>query len=512
MSAASKTSPLPRATAVRGADWATQGVRARAQKRVDWAMVYERLTPQERLEADALLAMEEMPRLDDYIIQISPHLPPPPHVRLFTEIIEDCRRRRRKVAISWPPRHAKTTTVMHGFAWWLKHSPADTCAYFSYSDQQGRSKSRQIRNLCIEAKVEMMAGSRDMSEWRTEAGGGLLAGGVGGRLTGMGVSGLFVIDDPYKNRQDVESATKRETIWEWFNEVAMTRLEGASVVVIHTRWHPDDLIARLDPMPGWEYINLPAIAEDENDPIDRAVGDALWPELFPLEELERIRVQIGDWSFAALYQGRPQPRGSNVFKDPARYNYPQSNAEWIDLLRGKYLIIGVDPAASESTHADYSVAVALAADRLGPDATCWVLDVVRGQWTIPDFVSKHLSPMQAKWRSRLAVEAAGGFKAVPQMLKAINPNLMIVEIFPSSDKFQRAQPVAAAWNDGRVLVPGGITAPAWVEPFIREVTVFTGIKDPNDDQVDGLAHAFNTITNSKPLPPRGVRRSVGSFG
>jgi len=55
----------------------------------------------------------------------------------------------------------------------------------------------------------------------------------------------MVVDDPYKNREEADSEIIREKIWETFNEVVFTRLEGGSVIVCHTRWHEDDLIARL---------------------------------------------------------------------------------------------------------------------------------------------------------------------------------------------------------------------------------------------------------------------------
>ena len=81
---------------------------------------------------------------------------------------------------------------------------------------------------------------------------------------------------------------------------------------------------------------------------------------------------------------------------------------------------------------------------------------------------------------------------------------------PRGDKFVRAQPVAAAWVAGKVLVPAGLDdrdldpdeaekkrpgqdAPEWVEPFLSEVASFTGVKDKHDDQVDALAAAYDEL-------------------
>jgi len=474
--------------------------------------ILNKMSPEDRAKALALMR-RRVPDQEfiDFIPAVSPHLPPPLHIRpIVNEVTVGARTGHKRVCIDMPPRHAKTTTLLHGFAWWLRYFPADTCGYFTYGERQARSKSRIAFRLALEAGVELDPSTKDMSEWRTVEGGGLLAGGAGGALTGQGIQGLFVIDDPYKNRQEADSIVIRERIWEWFNEVVMTRLEGASVIVVHTRWHQDDLIGRLREMDEWEHISLPALAE-KNDVLGRNLNEPLWPERFPAEQLEGTRKQIGDWSFAALYQGRPLPRGSNVFGEPQRFVLPQTPVEWREFLQGKVLIIGVDPAASERTHADYSVATVLAADGVGPTCNSWVLKVVRGQWAIPALVAR-LVQLQQQWRARLAVEAVSGFKAVPQMLKHVNPNLSILEIKPTTDKFQRAQGCAAAWNDGRVFVPAGPGCEDWVDPFLAELTSFTGVKDAHDDQVDSLCHAWNTLAEQKPRRPRRSRRSVGAFG
>jgi predicted phage terminase large subunit-like protein len=468
------------------------------------------MSPQDRERAQTLLRnIVGVQPFEQFIAEHFPHQHMPPHAAIIRDILQRARTKRLKVALSMPPRHTKTTMLLRGVAWWLKHSPADTCGYYSYSDTQGRSKSRLAREWSQLCGVELSPESQDMSEWRTIQGGGMLAGGAGGALTGHGISGIMIVDDPFKNRSEADSALIRDRIWEWFNEVVMTRLEGGSVIVVHTRWHPDDLISRLAKDDTWEVINLAAIAE-ENDPLGRPIGQALWPERFPVEELDAIRKQIGDWSFAALYAGRPQPRGSNVFHEPARCDLPgfDDRVAWRGFLEGKTLVIGVDPAASERTHADYSVAIVLAVDSLQPDKRGWILDVVRGQWTVPALVER-LRELQRTWSAPLIVEAVGGFKAVPQMLKHIDPSLRIVEVRPTVDKFQRAQGVAAAWNEGRVMVP---INRHWTDALLSEIVSFTGVKDAHDDQVDALAHCWNALAQSRPQRTTHHRPAHGPFG
>jgi len=423
--------------------------------------------------------------LGDFIARMSPHHPPPRHYAPVLAKLEEARRRPVKVCLSVPPRHGKTTLLQHAIPWWLTKFPADTCAYASYSDRQAWSKSRVTRELAERSGVRLSADAANLAEWRTTAGGGLLSGGAGSGLTGQGVSGLMVVDDPFKNMEEAQSQIIRDKIGEWFDAVVNTRDEGMSTIVTHTRWHEDDLIGRLASDADFTTINLPALAE-ENDPLGRAFGEPLWPERglpsFTKEGLERRR-ERNPFVFAALYQGRPRPRGAKVFGEPHYYDPATLD------LTGCRIILAADPAASTKTSADYSSVVVLAVKGHGEDQVAYVLYVYRAQVPIPQFANDLLGLQQKYGNTVINVEAVGGFKAIPQMLKAIRPTLRINEITPVGDKFMRAQAVSGAWNMGRVLVPSN--APGWLIAFLEEVAAFSGVNDPHDDQVDALAHAWN---------------------
>ncbi|MFH0902125.1 MAG: terminase family protein [Pseudomonadota bacterium] len=438
------------------------------------------------LELEALLqrqnAVESLP---DFISRMFPTQPAPAHAAPILDVFEQARRKPQRVCISMPPRHTKTTIILRGFAWWLHNTPADTCAYVSYSDRQARSKSRLARSWAGQAGLRLAPDSHNMAEWRTLQGGGLLSCGAGGGITGQGVSGIFVVDDPYKNRQEADSIVIRERIEQWFNEVVFTRLEGASVIVVHTRWHENDLIGTLAEQ-GWRIINLPAIAEDD-DPLGRVPGEALWPAKFDLDTLHSIRKQINDWSFAALYQGRPRPRGASVFGQASYYDPEKFDA------RGCRIVIGCDPAATAKTQADHSVAVVLAMRGHGDKAIGYVLDMWRGQVEIPALVGHLRSLSDRWWHAPVVVEAMGGFKAVPQILRQLDSRLQVREAKVTESKFLRAQAVAAAWNGGRLLVP---TKAPWLKTMLSELQRFTGVSDAEDDIVDALAHAYNALSTS----------------
>jgi predicted phage terminase large subunit-like protein len=309
------------------------------------------------------------------------------------------------------------------------------------------------------------------------AGGGLLAGGVGGQWTGHGID-VFVIDDPLKSRAEAESALVRERTWDWFTGVAYTRLEpGASVVVVQARWHPDDLAGRLIDQ-GWQEIRLPAIGED---------GAALWPERWPVAELEKIKAQVGEYDWASLYQGTPRPRGGSVFHD-AHYYDPAALPQV-----GYREAVGVDLAYTARTHADYSVAVL---GRAVGDAL-YVTDVIRHQVAAPSFAAA-LAQLGNGHRPRMLALISGTEKGTVDFLAREPYRLPIVGEPATGDKFARAQRAAARWNAGNVLLPAG--AP-WLEPFLAVVLGFTGVNDAHDDDVDALA----ALERALYVPAREIR-------
>lgn len=461
------------------------------------------------LARHAVERIYSLPPIVEWCGALIPNEFPPPHTIPILKSIRRAVVKQQKILVEMPPGHAKTTTMQKALAWWIKHFPADTCAYFTYNDRKGQSKSRYVRELVRRAGVQIDPRVDGKGEWRTLEGGGLIAGGVGGGLTGERVKGLFVLDDPYKNRKDAESVVKREDIWDWTMDVALTRLfQGATPVIMHTRWHPSDVIGELRKRPEWRVISLPAICEVEGDIMGRAMGQPLWPEMFSLAELEAVRRDIGEWSWASLYQQRPAPRDSNLFGQPSFH----SRLDPLEGGAGWRMFIACDPAITEDTKADYSVAVAIAARMDGDHLIGRVVDVIRGQWESPELVRRLEMFSQKHYGAAIGVEAVGGFKAVPQTLRALNPRLRVVDINPRGDKYVRAQLAGAAWNQGRLTLPEGVP---WLKALIDECSVFTGNDDPEDDQVDALSHAWNMAVAAFQQVPSGsgkrARPDVGRW-
>lgn len=467
----------------------------------DWVKL---LPPHEQVEfyraANQLVGGET---INEFVNRVAPHEPPPRHLQPILDVIQYARLKPIRVVFDMGPGHAKTTALLRSVAWWLspENSPGDLCAYITYSDGQARSKSRICKETLEAAGSGLHPDVNAAGFWLTPQGGGLIAAGSRGAITGKRVPGLAIYDDPYKEMSEARSQAINGAVIERFKAVAFTRLQGGSIIVLHTRWHMDDLIGYIDKNLKWDKISIPSVCDVVPDILGRKIGEVAWPQKYPYEicsdkdicghdgHLAEIKATLGDHIFNAMYQGKPRPEGTQVFKEPARYSLKEFS--W----QNKRGCIVIDPAATAKTSADYSVLLTLATEGYGINTKLWIVDCVRKQIEIPALV-KEASALQKKYRLMIACEAIGGFKAVPQSLRAIDPTLRVLDLDTAGkDKYTRAQPFAAAWNDDRVFVP--MDAP-WAETLIDEFQRFTGNNDTHDDQVDAGAHGWNILYRGAP--------------
>jgi predicted phage terminase large subunit-like protein len=329
-----------------------------------------------------------------------------------------------------------------------------------------------------------------VDDWETTAGGGVRAVGVGAGVTGYGAD-LILIDDPIRSREDAESDLFRERLIEWFHDDLWTRQEpGAAIIQIATRWHEADLAGHLlaEMAAGgerWEYLNLPALAE-ENDPLGREPGDALCPERYPVEELEAARCVLGSYSFAALYQGRPSPREGGFFK---RAWFEIVNAGPVVAERVRYW----DKAATDGA-GDYTAGVLMAKTA---DGVFFVEDVVKGQWSPGQREAVILQTAErdrtVRGRVRIYVEqepGSGGKESALASVRSLAGFDIHAETVTGS-KEVRAEPFAAQAEAGNVKLVAG----PWTGPFLAELVSFpTGA---HDDQIDAASGAFNKLTEKR---------------
>lgn len=454
--------------------------------------------------------------LEDFIRDVNPRFPPPPHLKQLTDLFDEARVRPVFAVVMMPPRHRKTTTCDNAIAQLLRDEPTLSHGFFTYSDRKARTESRRIRAIAQAAGVRVDPTRRALNEWGVlyedstgalRQGGSVWAAGWNGGGTGVGITGILLVDDILKGRKQANSPQLRDDHWDWFCEVALSRLEpGASVIIVMTRWHEDDLIGRLTTkwketvgdlklkegvnIPEWRTVRLAAVCDDTNDGTDRQLGEPLWPSQYGLDYLE-LRRRLNPDAFDGLYQQSPRTPGSQMFKTPVRYRTE-------DLMRlgaeGFRCVIAVDPAASDSDEACHWAAELLWARGWGADIEVFVVDEWYEQ-TDPITGAEKIDEMQRLWGAPVVVEGGTVGKAVIAMLKRLQPDLEVVEVIPDKDKRTRAAPCAALWNRGKLRIP--IDAP-WAQKLIVNAKNFRGKSSAQADQVDALAHGVNWLLDTPP--------------
>ena len=142
-----------------------------------------------------------------------------------------------RLAIFMPPGSAKSTYASALFPpWYLAQNPAKSVIAASHTAELAERWGRRVRNLVSEHAPRLgyaiAADNQSAGRWATSADGEYYAAGVGGSITGRRAD-LVVIDDPVRSREDAESETVREKVWDWYRADLITRLKpGASVVLV----------------------------------------------------------------------------------------------------------------------------------------------------------------------------------------------------------------------------------------------------------------------------------------
>lgn len=405
-----------------------------------------------------------------------------------------------RLAVSIPPQEGKTTLAVLNFIVWVLHQSPDLPVVLgTYNQSLANRGGRLIRNT-IEAhpelgiRIALDNGARH--EWSIAGhDGGLVAAGRGVGISGR-PAGLIVVDDPFKEGE-AQSETIRDDAWDWWAEGLSARLApGASVVVIHTRWHADDMIGRLlerDAHAGWTYLNIPAQCEDPvADPLGRRqVGEFMVSARGRSQrQWESRKLTAGSRVWNALYQGHPSPAEGGIFKREwwQQYDTPQ----WLIRDDGSYwatgfdeVLISADLTFKGTDHSDY-VAIGVWARRR---AEAWLLDQICDRW---DFVTtlKRFEALCAKWPQatlKLVEDKANGPALISMLGKRI-PG--IVPVTPEGGKEVRANAWAPLVEAGNVWIPSSRLAP-WASDYIEQHAAFPNAA--HDDMVDQSSQAVDRL-------------------
>jgi predicted phage terminase large subunit-like protein len=257
------------------------------------------------------------------------------HKLYYQKLTEFANGKIKKLMVFMPPQHGKSEGSTRRLpAYVLGKDPNKKIAIVSYNAPKARKFNREIQRVIDTedyhkifpdttlnaSNVTTIAGA-----WLRNADeceicgyrGGFKTVGVGGALTGDPVD-MLIMDDIYKDAKTAWSPTVRESVEDWYDTVAETRLHNDSQqLIVFTRWHESDLAGRLleqqgiyDPVTnprGWEVVIYQAIKRGKPNEYDsRQEGEALWPERHNLEKLQSVR-ERAPHVFESLYQQDPKP-------------------------------------------------------------------------------------------------------------------------------------------------------------------------------------------------------------
>ena len=303
--------------------------------------------------------------------------------------------------------------------------------------------------------------------------GSYIGQGVGGPLTGKRID-LGIIDDPIKNAKEALSETTKKAVWNWYVSTFLTRLSKASgQIIMATRWAVDDLSGRIaDVNPRARVLSFPAINEE---------GDALVPDLHPIDKLLETKATMSDYFWSAMYQQSPIVLGGGIFRD-------EWIRQWSVLPEMKYRMIYADTAMKTGQENDYSVFQHWG---LGADGKAYMLDMIRGKWEAPQL----LMQARAFWdkcragsgtlRKMKVEDKASGTGLIQQLKQGGVP----VEGIPrDKDKVTRGYDTAPMMEAGNVWLPSRHEC---LSDVLHELSLFPA--GAHDDTIDPLMDAIQDM-------------------
>jgi predicted phage terminase large subunit-like protein len=422
-------------------------------------------------------------KLIEFCKLINPKFETPPHIVLIADYLQRVERGEiDRLIISMPPRHGKSFLISDYFpTWYLGKNPDKYVIACSYGDELATDFGRRVRNRIesddkfheIFPDCKIAKDSHSSSHFDTNKEGSYFAVGRGGSLTGRGGS-IIICDDLLKNQQEASSDTILKSISEWWDTTLYTRLmPRGAIVIVSTRWTNRDIVGHVkdleltDPTgKKWTELVLPAINE---------MGQALWPERYPIEVLNATKHQIGTRAWNALYMQDPTIEEGAIIK--------RSWIKYYDLLPGHFdsWYISVDASFKESSNSDFVVIQCWA--RKGSEY--YLVDQIRDRMDFPTTLTafRSMCIRYPKAGAKLVEVKANGQAIVDSLKKEISG---IIEVIPKESKEARLSSVAPMFEAGNIYLP---SCKSFTYDYVEELAGFPFMK--HDDCVDATSQLLS---------------------
>jgi predicted phage terminase large subunit-like protein len=368
-----------------------------------------------------------------------------------------------------------------------------------------------IREGATDWAFAMRRGGRDIiSEY--------YAAGLTGGLTGNRATGA-IVDDPMAGREEADSETMRQKIFDAYTDDLKTRLlPGAWIIIVMTRWHEDDLCGRIlpDDWKGesgwvkckdgmtWYVLNIQAKCERTDDPLGRRLGEYLWTDFFPPEHWQQYELAAGSEAqrtWQSLYQQCPTPEGSGDFtRDMFKWYGPGELPAYLNTY-------GATDFAVTENGGDWTESGVLGVDSSG---NWWLLDWWSGQEATDVSIDKMLD-LGEKYNVRMTFNEGGVIdKAIrPAINKRMRERKRFLDVraLPSiGDKRAKCASSRARTSAGCVWLPKG---KPWAEELVDQLIGFPAHRRDDKYDVFGLfGRGLDQYADARvpePPGPRGIK-------
>ena len=392
----------------------------------------------------------------------------------------------KRLIVNMPPRHTKSEFASYLLpAWMVGRNSKLKIIQATHTGELAIRFGRKAKNLIDSEeyakifKTRLQEDSKSAGRWETAQGGEYFAAGVGGAITGRGAD-LLIIDDPH-SEQDALSETALESAYDWYTSGPRQRLQpGASIVLVMTRWSTKDLTAQLlkaqKEVKGdqWEVVEFPAILDHGTE------EEAVWPEYWKLEELEKVKATLPVAKWNAQWMQRPTSEEGAIIK---REWWKVWKHDWIPQLH--YVIQSYDTAFLKKETADFSAITTWGLFYPNQDSplNLILLDAIKDRYEFPELRRKALEQYKYWQPEMVIIEAKAS--GLPLTYELRQMDIPVVNFTPSkgNDKHVRVNSCAPVFESGMVWAP----ETKFAEEVVEECAAFP--HGDNDDLVDSMTQA-----------------------
>lgn len=427
----------------------------------------------------------------EVIGKISPDFTAPHHLAEWCSVLERAARGEPVRALcTYPIRHFKTETTLHGVILALLMDPSRRIVTMCHDHERAMWLGKRIRELARRTDVGPARGNDTITHWENERGGGVSCMSAEQSREGYDCH-MLVCDDPINEKQ-AGIADKRDAIdrnINYYTSRCMRRGQRGPVLIVMSRFSPDDPIGRRQgrSVERWETLHRPAIL-DLGLPTERAFAPNVWP----IEELRAQRASLAEsdpyelvwWS---RFQGEPRTSGASVFLEPARYDVVP---DW----PGSRIVCGFDLSFTSGTKSDYSAYCVLKC--YGRKA--YVIAAKRFRADLDAVTTELRTVINAYPSAQLVSYMSGPEVSIARSLA--RSGITINVLHARDPKFVRSQPTVRAWNAGDIMLP---YVSSWGESMVSRLESFRGVEADADDEVDALVSAYDSVLGS--IGPSGPR-------